>query len=252
MITTRITKKLIMMMQLNKYIALCGITSRRKANIPIKQGKITVNGKIVNELGVQVDPQKDVVKLNHQELKIPPKYRYIVLNKPESTITSFTDKRNRKLVIDCVEVKERIFPVGRLDYDTTGTLLLTNDGDLTYRLSHPKYEIDKIYQVMVQGTITTNELKKLQNGIDIGNGDIVKGEALIIKKYPQKSLLEIIIHQGKKRQIKRMMKKINHPVIKLTRTVFAGLTTEGLKPGEWRDLKSEEIEMLYAKTGLAP
>lgn len=237
-------------MQLNKYIALCGITSRRKANIPIKQGKITVNGYIVNELGVKVNPRKDVVKLNQKVLKIPQQYRYILLNKPENTITSFSDKRDRKLILDCVPVKERIFPVGRLDLDTTGVLLLTNDGDLTYRLSHPKYEIDKIYEVMVQGIMTTNDLKKLHNGIDIGNGDIVKGEARITKKYPQKSLLEIIIHQGKKRQIKRMMKKINHPVIKLTRTVFAGLTAEGLMPGEWRDLKAEEVEMLYEKTGL--
>lgn len=237
-------------MQLNKYIALCGITSRRKANIPIKQGKITVNGETVDELGVTVNPQKDIIRLDHKVLKIPQQYRYIVLNKPVNTITSFTDKRNRKLVVDCVNVKERIFPVGRLDYDTTGVLLLTNDGDLTYRLSHPKFEIDKVYEIIVLGNITVNDIRKLKTGIEIGNREIVSGEAQIIKKDSEKSSLEIIIHQGKKRQIKRMMKKINHPVIKLTRTVFGGLTTEGLKEGEWRDLKTEEVKMLYEKTGL--
>ncbi|MEJ2628123.1 MAG: pseudouridine synthase, partial [bacterium] len=225
-------------MQLNKYIALSGLTSRRKANIPIKQGKITVNGKTVNELGVTINPQKDIIKLNNKVLKIPTQYRYILLNKPINTITSFQDKRNRKLVIDYVDIKERVFPVGRLDYDTTGVLLLTNDGDLAYRLSHPKYEIDKMYTVWVQGFITHEEVKKLTSGVNIGIRENVKAQVKIRERKSEESLLEIIIHEGKKRQIKRMMKKINHPVINLNRTVFAGLTTQGLKQGEWRNLQS--------------
>ena len=237
-------------MQLNKYIALSGITSRRKANIPIKQGKITVNGKTVDELGVIINPQKDIIKLNNKILKIPTQYRYILLNKPDNTITSFQDKRNRKLVIDYVDIQERVFPVGRLDYDTTGVLLLTNDGDLAYRLSHPKYEIDKMYKVRVQGFITDEDVKKLTSGVDIGIRENVKAQVKIRERKSEESLLEIIIHEGKKRQIKRMMKKINHPVISLNRTVFAGLTTQGLKQGEWRNLRSHEITMLYKKTGL--
>jgi len=237
-------------MQLNKYIALSGVTSRRKANILIKEGKITVNGTIITEMGVTVKPETDKIELNNEVLQIPSKYRYILLNKPEKVITSFTDQRKRTLVVDCINVKERIYPVGRLDYDTTGVLLLTNDGDLTYRLAHPKFEIDKIYEVLVHGYITNNDIQKLKSGVDIGNGNTVNGEAKIINRNSEKSLIEIVIHEGKKRQIKRMMKSLNHPVIKLTRTVFAGLTTEGLQEGEWRELKPEEVTMLYQKTGL--
>jgi len=237
-------------MQLNKYIALSGVTSRRKANILIKEGKISVNGTIVKEMGVSVKPGTDQIKLNNKILQIPLKYKYILFNKPAKVITSFTDQRNRPLVIDCIDVKERIYPVGRLDYDTTGVLLLTNDGDLTYRLSHPKFEIDKIYEVLVQGYVADNEIQELKSGVNIGNGDIVKGEAEAINRNSERSLIKIVIHEGKKRQIKRMMKNIGHPVIKLSRTVFAGLTAEGLKEGEWRELKPVEVRMLYQKTGL--
>ncbi len=237
-------------MQLNKYIALCGVTSRRKANIPINEGRVKINGKNVEKLGITVDPQKDIIELDGQVLQIPQKYRYILLNKPANVITSFTDQRNRKLVIDLVDVEERIYPVGRLDYDTTGVLLLTNNGDLTYRLSHPKFKIDKIYEVLVQGYITNKDIKKLKSGVDIGKEEIVYGEAKIIERNSEQSLLEITIHSGKKRQIKRMMKKIDYPVIKLTRTVFSGLTVEGIREGEWRDLKTDEVKMLYQKTGL--
>ncbi len=237
-------------MQLNKYIALSGVTSRRKANILIKEGKITVNGTTVKEMGVTVKPGTDKIELNNEVLQIPSQYRYILFNKPAKVITSFSDQRKRTLVIDCIDIKERIYPVGRLDYDTTGVLLLTNDGDLTYRLAHPKFEIDKIYEVLVQGYITNNDIQKLKSGVDIGNGHTVQGEAKIIDRTSEKSFIKIVIHEGKKRQIKRMMKSLNHPVIKLTRTVFAGLTVHGLQEGEWRELNPEEITILYQKTGL--
>ena len=237
-------------MQLNKYLALCGVAARRKANMVIVQGRVIVNKEVVKKLGYKVDPEKDKIFLDGRLLKPPQIYKYILMNKPAGVITSVEDDRNRKTVVDLIGANERLFPVGRLDYDTEGVLLITNDGELSYRLSHPKYEVDKIYQAWVDGYVTEEALKKLAEGIVINPGVIVKGEAKILSRKEKKTLVKISVHEGKKRQIKRMMKAIGHPVVQLKRTQFAGLTVDGLKSGEWRELTGEEIKELYKQVGL--
>lgn len=235
---------------MNRYLALCGVAARRKANAVITQGRVVVNKEVIKKLGCRVDPGKDKIFLDGKLLKPPQVYKYILMNKPAGVITSVEDDRNRKTVVDLVGADERLFPVGRLDYNTEGVLLMTNDGELSYRLSHPKYEVDKVYQAWVEGYVTNKAIEKLREGIAINPGVIVKGEAKILRQKGRKTLMEICIHEGKKRQIKRMMKAIGHPVIHLKRTRFAGLTVGGLKSGEWRELTPGEIEKLYQKVGL--
>jgi len=237
-------------MQLNKYLALCGVAARRKANIVIAQGRVIVNEEVVKKLGYRVDPERDKIFLDGQLLKPPQIYKYILMNKPAGVITSVEDDSDRKTVVDLVGADERLFPVGRLDYDTEGTLLITNDGELSYRLSHPKYEVGKVYQAWVDGYVKREAIQKLAEGVAINPGVIVKGNAKILDQKERKTLVEIRIHEGKKRQIKQMMRAIGHPVIQLKRTRFAGLTVDGLKSGEWRELTIEEIEKLYQKVGL--
>jgi len=239
-----------MIIQLNKFLALCGAASRRKANFLIQQGRVQLNGEKVIRLGEKVDVSRDTVLLDDNVISIPTSYRYILLNKPAGVITSSVDFRGRKTVLDIIDVTERIFPVGRLDLDTEGVLILTNDGDLAYRLAHPRFEVDKIYEAEVRGRVLPDIIAKLKNGVEIDAGVIVSGEARIITSGEDKSLVEIKIHQGKKRQIKRMMKKTGHPVQYLNRKVFAGLTTDGLNKGEWRYLTQTEVSMLYSLVGL--
>lgn len=239
-----------MKIQLNKYIALCGISSRRKANLYILDRRVKLNGIVVNKLGQKVDIDKDEIYLDDKLLEIP-SFVYVLLNKPAGVITSAVDKRGRKTVMDIVDSRVRVFPVGRLDMDTEGVLLLTNDGDLGYRLAHPKFEIDKIYFVRVRGKVTDKTIAFLKNGVEIDPDVVVCGDAKILKYTKDGNTeIEIKIHQGKKRQIKRMMKKSGHPVIYLNRKVFAGLTAEGVKTGAWRYLTSEEVDFLYSMVGL--
>jgi len=237
-------------MQLNRYLALCGVAARRKANEFIVQGRISVNHERVQKLGRVVNVENDEICLDGCRLKLPGKIYYILLNKPGGYLTTARDPRGRKIVMDLVNVKERIFPVGRLDYDTEGVLLLTNDGDLAYRLAHPKYEMEKVYEAWVEGKVTGEALKILRSGVPLNNGFEVRGEAAILKRESDQTLVEIKIHEGRKRQIKRMMKYVRHPVLFLKRTRFAGLTANGLQIGDWRELTSTEIKDLYNKTGL--
>ena len=237
-------------MQLNRYLALCGVTSRRKANFIIADGRVMVNHEVVTELGYVVDPKEDTILLDNKHLKTPVCYHYVLMNKPGGVITALVDGRRRKTVTDLVDIDDRIFPVGRLDFDTEGVLLLTNDGDIAYRLTHPKFQIGKVYEVWVEGRIDNKIIRKLSEGVAIDKGVTVSGEAAILKQENEKSLIEIRIHEGKKRQIKRMLNAVGHPVIHLQRTSFAGLTTDGLQRGEWRYLTEKEVEHLYKITGL--
>lgn len=239
-------------MQLNKYIALCGITSRRKANELILEARIRVNGKLIEEMGVTVDPGKDEVTLDGRAIKIPNKYVYVLLNKPKGHLTTASDDRGRKTVLDCVPLKERIFPVGRLDYDTEGVLLLTNDGDLGHRLAHPRFVIDKIYEATVKGKVEQETCDKLAKGIYVYELGKLKAEVEIIRTTKVRTILKVGIHEGKKRQVKRMLKTVGHPVTALKRTNFAGLTVTGIPAGEWRFLSSKEVKQLYDLSGLKP
>ena len=237
-------------MQLNRFLAICGVASRRKATDAIVKGRVNVNNQPILDLGRTIDPDKDLVDLDGHRLAYPRHFHYILLNKPRGVITTVDDDRGRKTVLDLIDSKERLFPVGRLDFDTVGTLLLTNDGDLTYRLTHPKYRVEKIYHVWVKGRVGETEIQQLKRGVAIEPDVVVHGDARIISREPHRTRIKISIHEGKKRQIKRMMKAIGSPVIQLERHQFAGLTTGNLKRGEWRHLTEVEVNCLYEKTGL--
>jgi pseudouridine synthase len=237
-------------MQLNRYLALCGVASRRKANDLIEQGRVRINGKIHRKKGCLIQEGEDIVELDSQRLTLPHTFRYILLNKPGGVITSMTDSRGRDTVIDLVDTEERVVPVGRLDYDTEGVLLLTNDGELTYRLTHPKFEVDKVYHAWVEGRVLSDAIDELSRGVVLNGGIRVRGEAQILREESERTLIEIRVHEGKKRQIKRMMKGVGHPVVELVRISFAGIRCDGLAKGKWRDLSESEIDHLYGSVGL--
>lgn len=232
-------------MRLQKYIALCGVASRRKAETMIEQGRVQVNGKIANKMGIIIDPKKDIVKVNDKIIKKESKKVYIMLNKPIGYVTTLKDEKGRKIITDLIEgVNERIFPVGRLDADTTGLLLLTNDGDLAYKLTHPSSEVSKRYIAIVKGVPNKFELEKFRNGMMIDGRKTSKASIKIAKKYEDESILDIVIHEGRNRQVKKMCEKINHPVKKLKRVAIGELEIGGIDIGNWRHLEKEEIQYL--------
>ncbi|WP_295779099.1 pseudouridine synthase [Intestinibacter sp.] len=234
-------------MRINKYIALCGVASRRKAEELILAGKIKVNDNIVTELSYQVDEENDVVKVDDKIIKEENKLVYILLNKPEGYITTVKDQFDRESVLDLVtDIKERVYPIGRLDYETSGLLLLTNDGDLTYKLTHPKHEVDKTYVARVKGKLTPDEIKMFKSGLKIE--DYVTAPAkLKVIRYDEKtnvSLLEIKIHEGKNRQVRKMCKAINHPVLRLKRTAMGKIRIGECEIGKYRYLTEDEVKYL--------
>lgn len=234
-------------MRINKYIALCGVASRRKAEELILAGKVKVNDNIVTELSYQVDEENDVVKVDDKIIKEENKLVYILLNKPEGYITTVKDQFDRENVLDLVtDIKERVYPIGRLDYETSGLLLLTNDGDLTYKLTHPKHEVDKTYVARVKGKLTPDEIKMFKSGLKIE--DYVTAPAkLKVIRYDEKtnvSLLEIKIHEGKNRQVRKMCKAINHPVLRLKRTAMGKIRIGECEIGKYRYLTEDEVKYL--------
>ena len=234
-------------MPLNKYLAHCGITSRRKAVLPIAQGRVVVNNQVVRESGRRIEVEKDTILLDGKNVKPPCCFRYVLLNKPRGVITAVDDGRGRKTVVDLLSTGERLFPVGRLDLDTEGALLLTNDGELAYRLTHPKYEIEKVYEALVKGQVKKETLEVIASGVALSEGVAVTGQARILKKNRRQTWIEIRVHEGKKRQIRQMMKAVGHPVVQLKRTQFAGLKVTGLASGKWRSLTVSEVKTLYQK-----
>ncbi len=232
-------------MRLQKYMASCGVASRRSSEEMIEKGRVKVNGKIVNKMGVIVDPKKDIVMVDDKLIRMESKNVYIMLNKPIGYVTTLKDEKGRRIVTDLIEdVKERVFPVGRLDADTTGLLLLTNDGDLAYKLTHPSYEVSKRYIAIVEGVPNRFELEKFRNGMIIDRKRTAKASVKIAKKYEDEAILDIEIHEGRNRQIKKMCEEINHPVKKLRRVALGDLQIGGLDVGNWRYLEDDEVEYL--------
>lgn len=232
-------------MRLQKYMALCGIASRRRSEEIILEGRVMVNGEVIQKLGSKVDLKKDIVKVDGKVIKIEEKSVYIMLNKPTGYVTTVKDEFNRKKVIDLIQgIEERIYPVGRLDYDTSGLLLLTNDGEITYKLTHPSNEIKKRYIGRVRGIPTETELKKFRNGLKIDGYITTKASIKVLNKDKDSSLLEMEIHEGKNRQIRKMCDAINHPIISLKRVAIEDLELGNLKIGNWRNLTNKEIEYL--------
>ena len=233
------------MERLQKVIANYGYTSRRKAEELILKGKVRVNGNVVRELGIKVEPS-DTIEVEGTVLENTEKV-YFLLNKPRGVITSVSDDKNRKTVVDLIHTNKRIYPVGRLDYDTTGALLLTNDGELANKLMHPKNNIDKVYVAKVKGLIGKKELTKLATGVYLDGIKTSKGKARILKydKKTDTAIVELTIHEGKNHQVKRMFEAIGYNVLKLKRESISFLSIKNLKSGEYIELKPKDVKRLY-------
>lgn len=234
------------MERLQKFLSNAGIASRRKCEEIIKSGVVYVNGIKTATLGTVVDPENDDITVNGKKINKKEDFIYILLNKPTGYITSVKDQFGRPTVMDLIKSKNRLYPVGRLDYDTSGLLIVTNDGLLTYKITHPKHEISKTYYAKVSGIPTLGQLSSFRNGLFIDDYKTSPAQIEIIHKYKNTSLLKIIIHEGKNRQIRKMCSKIGHPVIDLSRKAIGDITIDGLKEGSWRYLKPEEIEYLIS------
>ena len=236
-------------MRINKYIASCGVASRRKADALVAEGRVYVNGKKVSEAGFQVEPENDEVKIDGKAIGVEEKKVYVLLNKPTGYISTASDQFGRKSVTDIVKVKYRVYPVGRLDYDTSGLLILTNDGEFTYAVTHPKHEIVKTYVAKIEGVPSREELERFKDGVDIGGFVTSKASIKVISQSSDgsTSAVEIKIHEGKNRQVRKMCEAIGHKVIRLQRTAIGDLRLEGLKAGQWRHLSSEEVSRLLNK-----
>lgn len=235
-------------------MADAGIASRRKCEELIKSGQVSVNGKTITELGFKADPYKNIIKVNGKKLKIPEEKVYIILNKPSGYITSLSDEKNRPTVIDLIrknkpEFKTRIFPIGRLDKDTEGLLLLTNDGELTNKLIHPRYKLNKVYQAIVEGIPDEKKLNLLRKGIRIEHKPTAPAKIKVLSVGKDRTTLEITIHQGRKRQIREMFKRIGHHVIYLKRIRFGPLVLRNLPRGRSRHLSKIELEKLMRGLG---
>jgi 23S rRNA pseudouridine2605 synthase len=237
-------------MRLNKYIAQSGICSRRNADILIQSGRVTVNDIPVDKLGTSVDETKDRVAVDGQNIVRGDKHVYILLNKPPGYLSTVKDSFHRPTVMDLVGKEKKVFPVGRLDLDTEGVLLLTNDGELTYRLTHPKFEIEKTYLVTVEGEIDKKILEEFGRGIKLEDGITATGEGKIIKAGRGESTFELTLKEGRKREIKRMCHQAGLKVLHLVRVKFALLTAKGLKIGQWRPLTGKEVAQLKKLSGL--
>lgn len=232
-------------MRINKYIASCGVCSRRKAEEFIKNGFIKVNGEVCASLATDIDEKKDKVYLNDQEISLQEEKVYYMLNKPKGYVTTMSDDRNRKSIVDLLgDVDKRVFPVGRLDYDSEGLLLLTNDGELTNHLTHPRYAVPKKYVVKVEGEMKESELAVLRAGVVVDGVRYNKCKVKLVKYENNISKMEIILAEGKNREIRRMFQAIGRDVIFLKRVEMAGVKLGGLKRGEIRPLKPFEIETL--------
>ena len=230
-------------MRLQKYMAACGIASRRACEQLILQGRVSVNGETITHLGTQVE-EKDIVVFDGQQIQPAEKRVYIMLYKPDKVISTANDPEGRKTVLDLIETKQRLYPVGRLDYHTEGLILLVNDGDAAYHLTHPKFEIEKEYLAVIAGGIEREEILKLQSGVII---DGIKTAPCKIKRCDateHTTSLSVILHEGRNRQVRKTFEAVGKNVLHLTRIRHGELVLSGLKPGQWRYLNAEEIAYL--------
>ena len=235
------------MERLQKVIANSGFCSRRKAEEYIKQGKVYVNNQKVTEMGSKVS-YEDEIEVDGINITSKEEKEYYLLYKPEKTISSVKDEKNRQTVLDLIPTKARIYPVGRLDYNTTGLLLLTNDGNLTNILTHPSHQVEKIYLAKVEGVVTPEEFMRLKKGIIVENRKVIPTYVKIKKTNKESNTTSLLIGivEGRNHIVKKLMQQLNHPVIKLKRETYAFLTLEGLRPGQARKLTIKEVKKLYA------
>lgn len=236
-------------MRLQKYLAECAVASRRKSEELIKNGKIQVNGKIVTELGTKINPDTDIVEYNGKVIKPETQKVYILLNKPIGYVTTTKDQFKRDSVTDLVKIGKRLVPVGRLDMYTSGALILTNDGDFVYKVTHPKYEIEKTYIATVKGIIKDEDVEKLRRGVKIEDYTSKPAKVKILKTDTEKNIsrIEITIHEGKNREVRKMCETIGYKVMALHRSKIAGIGVKDIPLGKWRYLTKTEVAKITKK-----
>ena len=235
------------MQRLSKLIAAAGVASRRKAADLIRVGRVRVDGRPVTNPALEVDPSTSKVEVDGRRVEIEPKV-YFLLNKPVGPLSTASDSRGRQTVLDLLgDRAERLYPAGRLDADTEGLLLITNDGALTYRLTHPRYQVEKVYEAEVRAHPGPEAIRRLREGVLLEDGPTGPARVRLLRKKQHTSLLELTIHSGRKRQVRRMLKAVGHPVVALRRTRVGTLTLGDLQPGQWRELTDEEVTLLRAE-----
>jgi len=234
--------------RLQKVLSRCGVASRREAEEIIKAGRVAVNGKTVTLLGTKVEPGRDTITVDGRPVRAE-RFVYILLNKPRGVVTTLSDPRGRRTVADLIPgVMERVYPVGRLDYNTDGLILLTNDGDLAYALTHPSCGIEKTYRAVVEGIPSEAALETLRQGVLLDDGPTAPAKVVLLEKDTEarRALIEITISEGRNRQVRRMCEAVGHPVLRLKRTRIAFLTLDGIKRGAFRRLSPSEVDTLKA------
>lgn len=232
-------------MRINKYIAECGVTSRRNADVLIYEGRVKLNGKTITTPGININEENDSVAIDGKTIKLPNRFTYILFNKPKGCVTTVKDDKGRKTIFDFIDVNKRVFPVGRLDYDSEGLLILTNDGDLSFRLTHPSNEIPKTYSVKIEGTISDQEIAKLRGTVKLpGGGESHHAKIKRIEEKDGNTKLQVTIYEGKNRQIRKMFESIDKNVIFLKRTAIGDFKLGGISRGSWRYLTDNEVYYL--------
>ncbi len=229
--------------RLNKFLAMAGVGSRRSNDELIDSGVVRVNGKKVAELGTKVDPDKDIVTVHGNPVHLAQHNVYILLNKPKDCITTLSDEKDRKTVLDYVRLKQRVFPVGRLDRNTTGALLLTNDGELTHALTHPRLEIEKVYRVSLSTSLRNEDLARLREGVPLEDG-VARASRVEFVEGGKRMKVLVSIHEGRNREVRRLFEALGYDVKYLDRMMFAGIGYSGLQRGEWRHLTNVEVRYL--------
>jgi len=238
--------------RLNKFLSSAGVTSRREADRWILDGRISVNDRTVDELGFKVDEDRDVVRVDGRKIQLKQKPIYILLNKPAGYLVTLKDPFGRPTVRTLLPASlGRVFPVGRLDLETEGLLILTNDGELAHRLSHPRFGVKKVYVAKVRGEPSKDALRRLERGVYLEGEKTAPAKAALLTPGQKSSWLKIELQEGRKREVREMCRAVGHPVLELRRVEFAGLVLEDLKPGQWRHLEPREVRRLKLRVDLA-
>jgi len=241
-----------MKVRLNKFISQAGVASRREADRLISEGRVQINKRIVDELGSKIDDEKDVVYVDGRKVQPPERHHYLVLNKPPGYLVTLKDPFKRRTIRDLLPAAMgRVFPVGRLDLDSQGLLLLTDDGELAYRLSHPRFQVKKVYVAKVQGLPSPEALARLERGVYLDGKKTAPAKVSVLAQGPKSSVLRIEIHEGRKREVRSMCQAAGHNVLELKRIGYGGLELRNLKPGEWRPLEPREVHRLRELVNLS-
>ncbi len=239
------------LVRINKYLSMCGITSRRGADDLITQGKVTINDLLLTERGAVVDTDIDVVAVDGVVAKLVEELIYVLLNKPVSTMTTLDDPYKRRTIVHYLKnLAQRVYPVGRLDFDSEGVLILTNDGDLAYRLAHPGFEVPKIYEALVKGRFQKDGAEKIKKGITLEDGAIGHAKVSVLGYNNDETRIRLILTEGRKREVKQLCKAVGHPVVHLRRVEYAGIQLGSLKPGQFRHLTPGEVSRLRKMVGM--